>query len=285
MIVGINYACRVTDISWKDPDPVISLRLDGVPIMIAAKTTKAAVDNLNLKKNDLAYADIFWWDPKEPPVPGNRMVTVFVQGNWVTIPLGSAAHPPVPEGEECIHKKETSPLTDAVAKKFGYPDKIEFLDAVNVSLNTFGRCPPGSIVKQIESVREDEHGWKWHTFRYGTTCRARICQMKEDSGSVFSVPQIDAWMHGYLSPDDYANERSNALTTADGSLDGPVLAGFCYTGPKKKPDPGMLFMGAPSYDPKKTDIFSVPVNLYRKAGTAAPAEKIGRITIENVTKE
>ncbi|MFA4824316.1 MAG: hypothetical protein WC593_04075 [Methanoregula sp.] len=262
---------------------MITAKLNDVPIEITAKTTKAAVDNLKLKKNDCAYAAIFWWDPKEPPVTGSKMVTVFIQNNWVTIPLGNAALSTEPESEECVKMKDTPKLTDAVAKKYGYANVDAFLQVVNSSLNDFGKCPPESFIKQIESVREYEYGWKWHTFRYGPTCKAWICQMKEDSGSTPSDAQNDAWLHGYLSPGDYANEKSNALIIAEGSFDGPVLAGFCYTGTKDRPDPNMLFKGAPSYNQKDKDIFSVPVNIYRK--TEKITEKIGRTTLENVRKK
>jgi hypothetical protein len=279
---GVNLGCTVTTISCKNSGAVITLKLDDAPIGIMVKTTIAAVDDLNLKKNDCAYADIFWWDPKEPPVSGGRMVTVFIQGTWVTIPLGDAAQLPEPGSEDCTKMKGTSPLTDAVAQKYGYANITEFLTVVHTSLNDFGGCPPGCFVKQIESVLEYEYGWKWYTFRYGDTCKARICQMKEDSGSTPSAAQNDAWLHGFLSHGDYATEKSNALVTAKGSLDGPVLAGFCYTGTKARPDPNMLFRGAPSYDQKDKDLFSVPVNLYRKTETTT--ETIGRITIENVRK-
>lgn len=284
MIVGVNLGCTVSDISLKNPDSVITLKVNGSPIEIKVKTTTAAVNNLKLKKNDCAYTDIFWWNPKEPPVSGGRMVTIFIQGNWVTIPLGDVAQLAEPDNEDCIKKKEMSPLTDAVAKKYGYANLTDFLEVVHASLNNFGQCPPGSFTKQIESIRENENGWMWYTFRNGNTCKARVCQMKMNLGGTFSVSQMEAWMHGYLSPDELAIERKNALITAEGSLDGPVLAGFCYTGPKAKPDPNLLFKGAPSYDQKDKDLFSVPVNIYKKPDKKTATEKIGRITIENVRK-
>ncbi|MFA6225953.1 MAG: hypothetical protein WC620_07230 [Methanoregula sp.] len=41
------------------------------------------------------------------------MVTVFIQGNWVTIPLGNAEQLPEPGSEECTKMKGTSPLANA----------------------------------------------------------------------------------------------------------------------------------------------------------------------------
>jgi hypothetical protein len=280
MIIGVNLPCTVSDISLKNSVSAVTMKLNEVPLEITVKTTKSAVDNLKLKENACTYAAIFWWDPKEPPDVGRKMATVFVQDNWVTIPLGNGAQIPEPDREECVKIVGTSTSIDVVAGKYGYSKGFKFLEVVQSSLNKFGRCPPGSFIKQIESVQEYEVGLKWHTFRYGPNCKGRICQMKENFNGKPSDAQNEAWLHGYLSSEDYEKEKSNGLTIAEDSFNGPVLAGFCYTGTNERPDSNMLFKGSPSYDKKDKDIFSVPVNIYIKKEKTT--EKTGRTTVESV---
>ncbi len=102
--------------------------------------------------------------------------------------------------------------------------------------------------------------------------------MKENSKP--SDAQNEAWMHGYLTIGDYNDEKRDSLTTAEGIFDGPVLAGFCYTGTRDRPDPNMLFRGSPSYNRDDKDLFHVPVNIFKKKETTT--EKIGRTTVESV---
>ncbi len=128
MNFGINLPCTSSSNSQKNTDSFVILNSMKLPCY-HNKNNQSTVDNLKLKENDCAYAAIFWWNPKEPPYTGKRMVTVFVQNNWVTIPIGNVAPSLEPESDECVKIMDTSLSMNAIAKKYGYPELIVFFSS------------------------------------------------------------------------------------------------------------------------------------------------------------
>jgi hypothetical protein len=73
MNFGVNLGCTVTTISCKNSGAVITLKLNDVPIGITVRTSKVAVEDLNLKKNDCAYATFSG---------GTQKNLLFLEAGW-----------------------------------------------------------------------------------------------------------------------------------------------------------------------------------------------------------